>query len=272
MTPILGFRRGSLRTKGVSSRLFSFDGYHQPLSKHNAYEIARQNYPKLPAIILVNPYLDQNVGSVARTMLNFGFTELRVVDPRCDILSSSARALASGAADVLLNAKVYSTLKESIHDLSRVIATSDRPRHMTQLIYSPRKAAEVALNCTERLEQVGIVFGRERTGLNNEELALADSIVTIATNTHFTSLNLAQAVNIMCYELHSQLLQGTSARPPDIWLQPRDIERVARRAELDNWFGRLERGLDAHGFQEDASRRNLCYMHLRNIFLRVSHS
>ncbi|RYH14705.1 RNA methyltransferase [archaeon] len=275
MNYIVGFGRGVVLGKGViggSSRLCTkatahFDGYHQPLTKHNAFEIAQQSNTKLPVVILVNPFLDQNVGSVARTMLNFGFTELRVVDPRCDIQSSSARDLASGAADVLLNAKVYSTLKESIQDLSRVMATSDRPRHMTQLIYSPRKAAEVAIGSTER---VGIVFGRERTGLNNEELALADSIITIRTNTHFTSLNLAQAVNIMCYEIYTQYTEMERTKPPDVWLRPRDIERIARRADLDNWFSRLEGSLNAKGFQDDTARRNLCYTHLRNIFQRVS--
>eukprot|EP01031_Cornospumella_fuschlensis_P033513 gene33513-40547_t len=272
MRLIIAFDRSlSIGTSFIKSRarfftLNAFEGYSQPLSKHNAYDIALQSNANLPVIILVNPYLDQNVGSVARTMLNFGFTELRVVDPRCDIQSSSARALASGAEDILLNAKVYSTLKESIQDLSRVMATSDRPRHMTQLIYSPRKAAEVAVSSVEK---VGIVFGRERTGLNNEELALADSVVTVPTNSHFTSLNLAQAVNIMCYEVHTYYTAVERTRPPDEWLQPRDIERLARRSDLDNLFARLEGSLNAKGFQDDVSRRNLAYTHLRNIFQRT---
>jgi tRNA C32,U32 (ribose-2'-O)-methylase TrmJ len=100
----------------------------------------------MPCVILVNPFLDSNVGSVARCMLNFGLTELRVVDPVCDIRSDNARALAAGAVEILDNARVYATLSECVADLQRVMATTIRPRGMSQLIYSPESAAELIMS------------------------------------------------------------------------------------------------------------------------------
>ena len=102
--------------------------YQQPETKAVAYSEAAALNVKMPVIILVSPYLDQNVGSVSRAMLNFGLHELRVVDPRCDILSDNARALAAGSVEILENAKVYATCEECLADLQRVFATTVRPR------------------------------------------------------------------------------------------------------------------------------------------------
>jgi tRNA G18 (ribose-2'-O)-methylase SpoU len=124
----------------------NFDGYRQTATKTGAYEIAASSKIVMPCIILVNPFLDQNVGSVSRAMLNFGLTELRVVDPRCDILSESARALAAGSVQILENAKVFPTLKECVADLQRVMATTVRPRHMTQMVYTPSAASKIAIS------------------------------------------------------------------------------------------------------------------------------
>ena len=110
-----------------------FRGYVQPRTKEGAFFKAAE-LSNMPVIILVNPFLDQNVGSVARSMLNFGLTELRVVDPRCDIMSNNSKALAAGASDVLEYAKIFPTLKECISDLQVVMATTIRPRDMTQTI------------------------------------------------------------------------------------------------------------------------------------------
>jgi TrmH family RNA methyltransferase len=112
-------------------------------TKRMAYTNALVSFPNMPCIILVNPFLDQNVGSVARAMLNFGLTELRVVSPECDILSESARALSVGAHEVLENAKIYTTLSDCISDLTHIMATTIRPRDMTQLILTPQKAGAI---------------------------------------------------------------------------------------------------------------------------------
>lgn len=262
-------------------------GYSSTSSKSEAYGASKEADPALPCIILVNPYLDQNVGSVARAMLNFGLTDLRVVNPQpnCDILSEQARALAVGSVDVLENARIFPSLTNAIADLNRVMATTIRPRAMTQVIYTPEKAADIAVQSREDLKKdgavkCGIVFGRERSGLTNEEVALADSIVTIATNKYFSSINLAQAVNIVCHELwkvniaknpHNPGVIGvdSSGQRPDTWLHPKDGERLARREELDMFLKRVEDALSNTNYQRDESRREICLRNIRNVFQRT---
>lgn len=262
----------STRKRVPQSRAFSsanFYGYKIPDSKKElAYEKASQSAIKMPVIILVNPFLDANVGSASRAMLNFGMSELRIVDPRCDILSESAQALAAGSIEVLKNAKIFPTLKECVSDLQRVIATTARTRDMTQAVLTPQSAAATAIN-KECNVNVGIVFGRERNGLTNEELALADSYIFIPTFPSFSSLNLAQAVNIVCYEVWKHKLELESTLPPDYWLESRDYDRIIRREELDSFLNRLESTLSNTSYQTNLERREQCFRNIRNIFQRV---
>lgn len=236
----------------MSSSPSTFNGYSRAEAKASAYEIAKTSYIKMPVIILVNPFLDANVGSVSRAMLNFGCSELRVVDPRCNITSDTAQSLSAGSYELLKNAQVFATLDEAVSDLQRVFATTVRLRFMNQLIYTPEAAAEViitspiyvesSVNETEndppspslpptvipdinRNESVpqnqaikcGIVFGRERDGLNNKEVSLCDSIITIPTFKHFASINLAQVVNIVGYELWKRKNELETNAPPPVW-------------------------------------------------------
>lgn len=202
-------------------------------------------------------------------MLNFGLTELRVVDPNCDILSKDAMALAAGAYQILENAKIFTTLKECNADLQRVMATTIRPRDMTQLVLSPLAAAQVAISKDDEDDvKTGIMFGRERSGLTNEEVAMADTIISIPTFKHFSSLNLAQAVNLIGYQMWQRFIEIENTAPPNIWLHPRDGQRLARRDELESLFSRLEMKLDDRNFQGDPNRRELCYRNIRNIFQR----
>lgn len=246
----------------------TFDGYKGAIdSKKVGYQTAKELQSVMPCIILVDPFLDQNVGSCARAMLNFGLTELRVVSPRCDIKSPSARALAAGAVDILEDAKVYPTLKDCIADLNRVMATTVRPRDMSQVIYTPVAAAK---NIFEEKMKVGIMFGRESSGLKNEEIAMADSIITIQSFPQFSSINLAQAVNIVCYEIWSRYLEINGASPPEEWLQPKLTgSKIATREYVDIFLNRLEKALDDRGHMLDPRRRELHYMDVRNIFQRV---
>jgi tRNA/rRNA methyltransferase len=259
--------RSQVRKLATSAN--NFEGYQQPDPKYNAFEKATQNYQVLPCIILVRPYLDQNVGSVARAMLNFGLTELRIVQPNCDIYSDQARALASGAYEIVEKAKVFSTIEESVADLKRIMATSNRPRHLTQIMYTPSKAAEEAIKFGYDNEKVGILFGTERSGLSNDELAVADSMVTIPTFNHFSSLNLAQAVNIIGYELWNQYQLSEKTTPPSVWLQPKDKDRLANRDDLEQFFIRLERNLDLRQHNNDENRRKIVYRAIRGVFQRV---
>ena len=177
----------------------------------------------MPSIILVSPFEPMNVGSVSRIMLNFGLTDLRIVNPQCNILDERAKTLAVGSLEVLENARVFTTLQECCNDLHRVIATTARSRDMVQVIHTPATAAAEALdysnsrylphNTNKENEvdskmtpvlgygNVGILFGRERGGLTNDEMLFADSTIHIPTFEHYEVLNLAQAVNIIGYEL-----------------------------------------------------------------------
>ena len=141
---------------------------------------------------------------------------------------------------------------------------------MTQMVLTPSAAAQESLK-QDNSVKCGIMFGRERSGLTNEEVALADTIINIPTFKHFSSLNLAQAVNIVCSETWKQSLEVREASPPDTWLQPRDgnISRLARRDEMENFFHRLESQLTDKSFQTDENRRDICFRNIRNIFLRT---
>lgn len=140
---------------------------------------------------------------------------------------------------------------------------------MTQLIYSPQKAAEIAVTGDKDIK-VGIMFGRERNGLSNEEIAVADSIITIASFKSFSSLNLAQAVNIVSYEMHNRALNLLDEAPQETRIQPREGGKLASRAALEFFFRRLEDSLDKVNYQPHARRKELAYMNIRNIFQRVT--
>lgn len=228
-----------------------------------------------PCIILVNPFLDENVGQTSRIMRNFGLSDLRIVDPICDILSDRARLCAGEEGlEVLTSAKTYSTLQECIKDLQNVMATTIRPRHMTQIILSPSTAAEKCV--AKGSAKTGIMFGRERSGLNNEEIALADSIISISTFKMFSSLNLAQAVNIMCYEVwKAQVDVDDDDNDDDQSERLKKVERMkAKREEVDELMQNVQTQLDAKGyksnpFDKTTKRKELSYRHLRNILLRT---
>jgi tRNA(Leu) C34 or U34 (ribose-2'-O)-methylase TrmL len=175
----------------TSFRLFSaFQGYEHAAEKASAYENAKASNIPMPVIILVNPFLDQNVGSVARAMLNFGLTELRVVSPECNVTSTQAIAVSSGADDILKNAKLYETLTHAISDLQRVFATTVRLRNMNKLIYTPRGAAEIIVNqsiptSADQSSNIkyGVVFGSETNGLRNQEVYIFFSNFSLIPST-----------------------------------------------------------------------------------------
>jgi tRNA/rRNA methyltransferase len=170
-------------------------------NKVDAYLNAKSSEISMPCIILVNPFLDANVGSISRAMLNFGLHELRIVNPRCDILSETATTLAVGSVEILKNAKTFNSLEECIKDLEIVVATTARKRTLNQIQLSPSDAAqEIVTARSNGTSRAGIMFGRERDGLNTEELALANRRVAIPSFDGFPVLNMAQAVNILAYE------------------------------------------------------------------------
>ncbi len=147
-----------------------------------------------PSIILVRSQLGQNIGTAARAMANFGLDELRLVAPRDGWPSEYAKKAASGADHVIEAAKVYERAEEAVADLNFVMATTARPRDMAVRVFTPEEAAREMHERSRRGEKTGILFGPERSGLENDEIALADAIVMAPVNPAFASLNLAQAV------------------------------------------------------------------------------
>lgn len=223
-----------------------------------------------PKIILVAPQLDQNLGKVARAMLNFGLWDLRLVSPQCDWLSKSARALSAGADGVLEQAKVYPSLEEATADLGYVLATTVRPRDMIKEVYTPRQALVASQEAIDRGQGIGYVFGPEKCGLDNRDIALCNAIVTVPLNPAFSSLNLAQAVVIMAYEWYQT--QGGSSSETSPVSKPKlsDTDPLATKEEIHGLVIHLDDELKKAGYYRTAHKRPLMLQNLSNLFHRFS--
>ena len=204
-----------------------------------------------PVIVLVRPQLGENIGKAARAMLNFGLTELRLVAPRDGWPNPSAGPAAAGADIVLEQAKVFETTAEAVADCAHVYATTVRKRGVTKPVQTPEQAAQ---DIPRQPGRSAVLFGPERSGLETEDVALARTIITAPINPQFGSLNLAQAVILVAYELskYRDLVMPTEEEllPP----APQD--------ELDGLIEHLERMLEPKGYyfpaaRADATRRNL---------------
>jgi tRNA/rRNA methyltransferase len=218
-----------------------------------------------PAIILVHPQLGENIGMVARAMANFGLAELRLVNPRDGWPSEKAVSAASKADHVIEAAKVYPSLEEAVADLEFVYATTARDRYGYKEVRSPVVAADDLRGRFRAGEKTGILFGRERTGLTNEEIALADELVTFPVNPAFASLNLAQAVLLMSYEWMKSGLTSVEDTPFDALPQ-----RPAKKEELQGLFDHVEETLDARGYFRPAEKKPKLVENLRAILTRPS--
>ncbi len=216
-----------------------------------------------PAVVLVDPQLGQNVGMAARAMLNCGLVELRLVRPRDGWPNPAAEAAAAGATEVLDRARLFDTTAGAVADLDRVYAASARPRDMVKPVLTPRAAAAEMRAAHQAGEAVGVLFGPERSGLTNDDLALADRVLEVPLNPAFASLNLAQAVLVVGYEW----FQAGDTRAPR--RLPRGGARPATKAELLNLFDRLEAGLDGAEFFHPPEMRPGMRRNLRNIFQRA---
>ena len=166
-----------------------------------------------PVFILVNPQMAENIGAVARAMLNFGFKNLRLVNPRENHLSDRALAMAAGAGRVLDQAQVFENLGDACKDLNEIFATSARDRYKYKDVVDPIIGCDTIFqNCLEGYK-IGILFGGERAGLSNEDLFLAKRLIRIPSNPIFSSLNLAQSVLLICYQLNVCSLEKSAGSP-----------------------------------------------------------
>jgi tRNA/rRNA methyltransferase len=214
-----------------------------------------------PVIVLVRPQLGQNIGKAARAMLNFGLTELRLVGPRDGWPNRDAGPAASGADVVLERAEMFDSVEVAVADCSLIFASTVRRRDLVMPVIGPETMAE---NIAASAERSAILFGPERSGLETDEVALANAIVTVPINPEFASLNLAQAVILLAYEWskRSDLAQPTA----------KEIEPPAPHAELDALIRHLNEELEAKGYFHPRSRTQATKNTLRTIFTKAGWS
>ncbi len=217
-----------------------------------------------PAVVLVEPQLGENIGAAARAMLNCGLGDLRLVRPRDGWPNARAVAAASGADPVIAGARVYDSTAAAIVDLVHVYAATARHREMIKPVVTPRRAAIEMRAQAASGAAVGVLFGPERTGLTNDDMALADTVLSVPLDPAFSSLNLAQAVLVVGYEW----FQAGDATPDRRLVT--NATRPATKAELLNFFAHLERELDACGFLRNVEKRPSMVRNIRNLFQRAA--
>lgn len=220
----------------------------------------------LPVILLIQPQIAQNIGKTARAMLNFGLIDLRLVAPKADPLSQEARALAAKADTVLETAKVFETTKEAVQDLHRLYATTARHRDMVALHTTPRAVAPLIARQMVEGQKVGILFGPEYAGLTNEDVALCDATISVPLNPKFSSLNLAQAVVIVAYEI----FQASQNVPKTMLFQ--GDSPLATKEELHGFLEHLIGDLDRSGYFRAENKRAKMIQTIHTLFSRVPYT
>jgi tRNA/rRNA methyltransferase len=228
-----------------------------------------------PSVILMEPQLADNIGMVARAMANFGLDDLRLIAPRDGWPNEKARIAASGANYVIDDAASYPTLENALGDLTYVVATTARQRPLKKPVLTPEEAIAALRERIQRGERCGILFGRERNGLETSELANADALIMIPVNSRFASLNLAQAVLLLGYAWMRESGQATLGRVTT-YEKPlsgglnlgEDI--FATKEEMYGFFDHLESELDRLGFFNPIEKRPSVVQNLRTMFTRMA--
>ena len=206
------------------------------------------------SIILVAPQMGENIGATARAMKNFGLADLRIVNPRDGWPNDKAIAMSVGARDLIERAQIFNSITEAIKDLEYVYATTATPRNMNKNYVL---AADLATDLSNR-SNVGIMFGMESTGLSNEDIVLANKIVTIETVPDFSSLNIAHAVAVLCYQIFGKEKIENKLQ----------IE-LATHEDLNHFYDNLFGQLENTNFFKSAEKRPGIEQKIRNIFTRI---
>jgi tRNA/rRNA methyltransferase len=219
--------------------------------------------PEGPVSILVEPQMGENIGAAARAMWNFGLRGLRIVNPRDCWPNPAAVAMASGAGSLLEEAPIFDTTAQAVADLHVVYATTARPREMAKTVMTPQRAMAHARELVAAGKKVGILYGRERTGLENDDTVRANAIVTVPVNPAFASLNLAQCVLLMSYEWRRQ----TDETPPEV--QATGKSEPALSEDVGRMLEHLEAELEASNFFWPEHKKPSMVANLRNLFRRA---
>ena len=215
-----------------------------------------------PIFTLVEPQMGENIGAAARAMLNFGISGLRLVNPRDGWPNEKAAAMAAGATLVIDQTRVFKTTAEALADCQYVLATTARPREMLLPVLDPAAAGRELKTRIDRGERCAVLFGGERSGLSNDDVAHADAIVSIPVNPAFASLNLGQAALIVAYEWAQA--EGLAAPASE-----QEIADPAPREDFDRFFAHLVGELDEAGYFFPEAKRTNMERNLKVAFLRA---
>ncbi|MDA7429816.1 RNA methyltransferase [Primorskyibacter aestuariivivens] len=223
-----------------------------------------QTYRPQPAMILVRPQMGENIGGAARAMWNFGLDRMRVVAPRDGWPNEKAVAMASGAGRLLDEAGHFASTAEAVGDCHYVFATTARQRGLTKPVVSPERAMQMAAEKIAAGEKVAVLFGPERAGLENDDIALANAIISVPVNPDFPSLNLAQCVLLTSYEWRRASEEITH-----------EVVEMARRVdwangvEMEKLAAHYEERLDEAGFFFPPAKAEGMKINLRNLWSRM---
>ncbi len=217
------------------------------------------------SIILSNPQMGENIGAAARSMQNFGLSDLRLVNPRDGWPNTQAITMSSGALERIGEVKIFDTLSQAIADLHFCFATTARKRDMIKPEFNPENAIKESIKRINNKQNIGIVFGAERTGLLNEEISLCQAIISIPANPEFSSLNLGQAVLLIAYEWGKQKQKNT-----DDLLSLTDMgdSFPAKQGDVKLFLERLEKELEASNFFRSEDLKPTMVKNIQNIFTR----
>ncbi len=216
-----------------------------------------------PIIILVGPQLGENIGMVARAMANFGMQEVRLVAPREGWLTDKTYAASASADHIIRQASVFATLEEALQDVTYVVATTARQRDNFKPVLGPERAIAACRGHQSQCSRTAILFGREKSGLSNEEISRADVICTFPVNAEFASLNIAQSVLLMAYEWSRQGLASPDATPFASMEMPQAPKKV-----LFTFLDWLEPALEQRGFFKPMEKKAVHLESLRALFSR----
>ena len=224
-------------------------------------KIKENKHTNAPVVILVRPQLSQNIGMVARAMMNCGLSELRVVNPREEVVTPESISTSSGAGQILKEAQVFDSLESALSDIQFSLATTARERDMAKRVYTPIKAGKKMNLLLKKKAKIAYIFGPERTGLENEDLLLADGLLRIPLNPVHPSLNLAQAVLLVCWSWWQQ------NQSEEIKLERGNVP--AAKIELTTFLKFLEQTLENKKYFCWPDKEKRMRQNLENIFSKI---
>ena len=230
-----------------------------------------------PVVILARTQMGENIGAAARAMMNCGLSDLRLVAPRDGWPNAAALPMAAGGKSIIKNARVFDTLAAATIDISFLAATSARRRDLAIRSCDPRAAAEMIVGHKKqsggkasklRENRAAMLFGPEASGLDNDEVVLADVLVTASLDLNYSSLNLAQAVLVMAWEWRMAALAAEGQRQAKT-VEPLTLNDRASVAERDYFYNRLETALDEGGFFTTPDMMATVKRNIRALFTRA---